>query len=259
MVLMIKRAQGAQKTTGKFGIKKICYIYITQNTTVYVRFRYVVVILLMFAVTGYSCREKGGKYIDQGEIHYNIEYSGNFGLPKEALPQNLIVSFKKNKILFEMTGLGNSGIVNLSNPEKGIYDTYFSFFVKKFYYAAEPGEVFPGFEAMKGMSIRKTMKTAVLCGYNCRNAEVTLPTGKKYQIWYTNEIKVKNPNAGTPYNELDGVLMSFFFIMGSSELQFTAETVYAKELPDNAFDRKQGYVKVTKDNIVEIINRMISL
>ena len=35
---------------------------------------------------------------------------------------------------------GNSGILNLSNPEKGIYDTYFSLFTIKYYYAAKPGE-----------------------------------------------------------------------------------------------------------------------
>ena len=92
----------------------------------------------MIAMACYSCKEKGGKFIDQGEIHYNIDYIGNFGIPKEALPQNLIFSFKKDKILFEMTGIGNSGIMNLTNPEKGIYDTYFSFFVKKYYYSGEP-------------------------------------------------------------------------------------------------------------------------
>ncbi len=65
-------------------------------------------------------------------------------MPKEFLPQNLIVSFKKDKILFEMIGFGNSGILNLSNPDAGIHDTYYSLFAQKYYYAAEPGELFPG-------------------------------------------------------------------------------------------------------------------
>ena len=55
--------------------------------------------------------------------------------------------------------IGNSGILNLSNPEKDIYDTYFSLFTLKYYYAAKQGEMYPGFEAMEGMEIKKTEKT----------------------------------------------------------------------------------------------------
>ena len=143
------------------------------------RFSYLLFIALIFAMTGYSCKEKGGKYIDQGEIHYNIDYIGNIGVPKEALPQNLIVSFKKDKLLFEMLGFGKSGILNLANPEKGIYDTYFSIFSQKYYYAAEPGELYPGFEAMEGLTLKKTSRTAVICGYNCKNAEVTFPPDRQ--------------------------------------------------------------------------------
>jgi hypothetical protein len=222
----------------------------------------VLIIAVIFAMTGYSCKEKGGKYIDQGEIHYNIDYIGNTGgMPKEVLPQNLIVSFKKDKILFEMLGFGKSGILNLSNPDKNIYDTYFSFFTQKYYYAAQYGEKFPGFEAMDGLTIRKTSKTTIICDFNCKNAEVILPSDKNkvYNIWYTTEIKVKNPNAATPFSDIDGVLMSFFFVMGPMELHFDAETVYKKDIPDETFERRSKYERVTKETISKVINKMINL
>ncbi|MBK7132903.1 MAG: hypothetical protein IPH69_08835 [Bacteroidales bacterium] len=223
------------------------------------RFSYVLFIAVIFAMTGYSCKEKGGKYIDQGEIHYNINYIGNFGVPKEYLPQNLIVSFKSDKILFEMIGFGKSGIMNLANPEKGIFDTYFSLFTKKFYYAAKSGELFPGFEAMDDMILKKTSKTKVICGFTCKNAEVTFgkDRNKIYNIWYTNEIEVKDPNAATPFNEIDGVLLGFFFLMGPSELHFEAETVYKKDIPDETFERRDDFVRVTKENINKFINQML--
>ena len=212
-------------------------------------------------MSGYSCKQRGGKYIDQGEIHFNIEYVGSFGsVPKEALPQNLIVSFKKDKILFEMLGFANSGILNLSNPEKGYFDTYFSFFTSRYYYAGQQGEIYPGFEVMKGMTLRKTSKTSVICGYNCKNAEVTFPSkGEKvFQIWYTNEIKVKNPNASTPFNQIDGVLMNFFFFLGPAELHFDAENVFSKQIPDETFERRLKFQKVTKEEIKKFIDQMIS-
>ena len=225
------------------------------------RFSYVLFIAVIFAMSGFSCKERGGKSIDQGEIHYTIDYIGNIGVPKELLPQNLIVSFKNDKILFEMIGIGKSGIMNLSNPEKGINDTYFSFFTKRYFYAAEPGELYPGFEAMKGMKIRKTSHTSVICGFNCKNAQVTFPsdTEKVFEIWYTNEIKVKNPNSSTPFSQIDGVLLSFFFFMGPSELHFDAETVYKKDIQDEIFERRDKFARVSREEIDKFINMMISL
>jgi hypothetical protein len=228
-----------------------------------VRFRFVLLIALTIALTGYSCKEKGGKYIDQGEIYYNIDYIGDVGgVPKEVLPRNLVISFKNDKILYEMiSSFGNSGIQNLANSEKGIFDTYFSLFTLKYYYASEPGEMFPGFDAMEGMVISKTSKTSVICGYNCKNVQVYFPSNraKVFDIWYTNEIDIKNPNASTPFSMIDGVLMSFFFYLGPSELHFNAESVYKKEIPDEAFERKNNFTRVSKQEIDKFINKMVRL
>jgi hypothetical protein len=228
-----------------------------------VRSSYVTFIVIILTVTSYSCLTRGGKYIDQGEIHYNIDYIGNFGgMPIEVLPKNLIVSFKIDKTLFEMvTPFGNSGIINLSNPDKCIYDTYFSLFTAKYYYSAEPGELYPGFEAMEGMEIKKTSKKSVICGFNCKNAEVTFPFDREkiFDIWYTNEINVKNYNANSPFREINGVLMNFFFLIGHSELRFSAEAVYKKEIPDEAFERREKYVRVSREDIIKVINKMIDI
>lgn len=210
-----------------------------------------------------SCSERGGKYLNEGEIHYTIDYAGTFGsMPREVLPKNLVVYFKHDKILFEMiTPIGNSGIINLSNPEKDIYDTYFSLFTLKYYYSARHDEIYPGFESMKGMKVQKTEKTAVVCGFDCKNAEVSFPedSGKVYQIWYTNEIKVKNPNICSPFYQIDGVLMSFFFLFGHSELRFTCENVYKKDISDQMFERREKFVKASKTDIIKFINTLLKL
>ncbi len=160
-----------------------------------------------------------------------------------------------------ISSFGNSGILNLANPEKGIFDTYFSLFTIKYFYASSPGELFPGFEAMNGMEINKTSKTSVICGFNCKNAEVSFPSdrNKVYNIWYTNEININNPNASTPFSQIDGVLMSFFFFSGTAELHFDIETVYKKEIPDEAFERRDKFTRVSRKEIDKFINMMISL
>lgn len=227
------------------------------------RFRYLLIFAVAFAIVCNSCREKGRKFINEGEIHYTIDYLGNIGtISKDIMPKSMVLSFKNNKILLEISSpIGNSGILNLANPQEGIFDTYFSMFTLRYFYACKPGERQPGFEAMSGMEIRKTSKTSVVCGYNCKNAEVTFPfdRNKIYTIWYTNEINLKNPNATNPFYQIDGVLMNFFFIFGRTELHFDAETVYKKEIDDKTFERREKYVRVSKEQIDNLINKMTSL
>jgi hypothetical protein len=228
-----------------------------------VRFRIISIVFFFLVFSGFSCREKGGKNISQGEIHYNIEYGGSLGgVPKEALPKTLVVYFKKDKLLFEMVSpFGNSGIVNLTNPDEDIYDTYFSLFTIKYYYAAAQGEQFPGFEGMNGLKLKKTGKTTQICGFNCQNAEVTIPSdsGKVMSIWYTDEINVKNSNIATPFKEIDGVLMDFFFYLGATEVHFSADNVYAKDISDDTFARRNDFKRVSREEINKFIKKMISL
>jgi GLPGLI family protein len=228
-----------------------------------VKFAFVLFIAAFIAMICSSCSERGARYIKEGEIHYSIEYIGTFGaLPKEVFPKNLIVSFKHNKILFEMISpIGNSGILNLSNPEKNIYDTYFSLFTLKYYYPAKKGEMYPGFEAMDGMELRKTEKTSVICGYNCKNAEITFPSDRQkvYDVWYTNEIHVKDPNVCSPFYSIDGVLMSFIFRIGHSELHFNAENIYRKDIPDQIFERREKFKPATRPEIIKFLTKMLNL
>lgn len=227
------------------------------------RFRSGLIITVIIVLSGYSCKEKGAKNIDQGEIHYSIEYMGMEDVvPRDYMPKTLIVSFKDDKILFEIAApFGNAGIYNLYNPEEGINDTYLSLLSLKYYYSSKPGELQPGFDAMDGMEIRKTNETAVICGFNCKKGEVTFPADRevKYSIWYTDEIDIKHPNASTPFNEVDGVLMSFFFFLGPAELRFTAETVYKKEISDKIFERRDKYLQVSREEINNFINKMLNL
>jgi len=215
------------------------------------------------ALLNFSCSRTGGRHLEQGEIHYSVQYEGQVQkMPEELMPKNLIVSFKNDNIVYELISpVGNSGITNLSNPSKEIFDTYLSLFTIRYYYPSKPGEIYPGFEAMRGIEIKKTTKSAVICGLNCKSAEVTFPSdrSKVYEVWYTQEIPVKNPNASTPFFEIDGVLMSFFFFIGRSEFRFEAQNIYKKEIPDRTFERKEKYKEVSRKDINKFISKMVSL
>ncbi len=219
----------------------------------------VIILFLLF-----SChRGKSYKNISEGEIHFSIQYLKNEGtMSVEFKPRTLIVSFKHDKILFEiLSPFGNQGIINVVNPEKNIFDTYVNLFGTKLYYSAAPGEINPGFDSMYGMIIKKTNKTTEICGYKCHHAEIKFPSMPEqvYDIWYTDEIEVINSNGTTPFRELTGVLMSFYYIMGGSIMKFEAEAVYKKEIPDKAFERRTKYKLISKKDMDKIISDIVNL
>jgi hypothetical protein len=167
-----------------------------------------------------------------------------------------------NKILFEILApIGNQGIINIVNPDSKLYDTYINMLGVRYYYAGSLGEIYPGFTSMADVQIQKTDKVGVICGYNCKNAEVTfgIARSKKYNIWYTDEIKVKDSNSNNPFSSIEGVLMSFYYIMGGSEMKFQAETVYKKDIPDRAFERRPRFKPVSKKDMDRIITDMVNL
>lgn len=227
--------------------------------------KHIFLLLLISATTFFSlsCKKKAGKYINQGEIYYSLNYSAYSGpIPEAFLPKNLVVSFKKDKILFEiLSPIGDSGIRILSNPEAGIFEAYFSSLSYKYYSTLNPGESIPGFEEMNGMEIHETAKTSVICGYNCKNAEVTFPDdrNKVYSIWFTNEISIKSPNASTPFSEIDGVLLIFFFRVGKSEMHFNAESVFERDISSNTFERQPNFKRITKEDFRNVIKEMVTL
>ena len=53
--------------------------------------------------------------------------------------------------------------------------------------------------------------------------------------------------------------MKFFFVMNEAEMHFEAETVYKKEIPDKIFERKEKYLKVSREDIDDIINKFVSM
>jgi hypothetical protein len=228
-----------------------------------VAFRSVFIYAMVIAFMGSSCAHKNHKPVREGEVHYSVSYQGHIThMPKELMPRNMVVSFKDDKIIYQLISpIGNSGIINLCNPSKDVYDTYLTMFTIRYYYQAKPDEWYPGFEAMKGIEIVKTSKTREICGLICKNAEVTFPAdrSKVYDIWYNDELGIKNPNSHTPFESIDGLLMSFFFFIGHSELRFEAENVYRKDIPEETFERRAKFVRVSRNDMNKFIHRMVNL
>ena len=218
--------------------------------------------LAMLILLVASCKgENAYKNMREGEIYYNIKYISNpSSLSADLLPKELVISFRNDLFNTSLRApLGNSGITTVINPRENIFDTYLNILSFKYYYEGNSKDMQPGFSSMKGMTIHDTGRRSVICGFNCRQARVDFPeAGATRYIWYTNEIKADQPNRMTPYREVDGVLMDFFYIIGKAEMQFTADEVLVKKIPDKEFEKKKNYKEVSSKYLDALILKMIS-
>ncbi len=208
-----------------------------------------------------SCKQRGLKHMHEGEIFYTISYIKNpSSLPIDFLPKELVISFNDDRIYSNLKApFGNSGISSVTNPKEEVYDTYLNMLSFKYYYEGTGDEIQPGFSAMDGITFLETGREREICGFTCREVETRIPGSDSVRfIWYTDEIRVTGANLLTPYREIDGILMEFFYIIGEAELEFTADEVFVKEIPDKNFEKRTNYKKVTRSYLDSMIRKMIA-
>lgn len=210
----------------------------------------------------FGCKESSVKSIKEGEIHYSITFENrNAVLPDELMPDNLIVKFKDDKIIMEITSpVGNNGVFNIIDPDNNQIRTYLRILNMKYYYQGSSDEVPPGIDPLENMEIDITGEEKEILDLKCYQAIASLPDSDfSYELWFTNEIDLDKPNHSTPFNSIDGVLLNFFFVMGDIIIEFEAEGIYIRQIPDKAFEKSGSYRRIDRKSMDSIIARMMSL
>lgn len=211
-------------------------------------------------LAGCSRSPMGG--FDEGEIHYNIIYDNPGGvLPMELMPNTLVVKFKDNRILMEITApIGHSGIFNIIDPEANIMKTFISFLGIKYYYQGVSGEVPPGIDPMDDLKFLRTGQTKTISGLNCKHAIVKIPGYERdFDIWYTNDIDLENPNNSTPFKDIDGVLTNFFYKIGDMIIEFEVTAIYQREVAEKDFTKSDKFLRISRDDMDNLISKMMAL
>jgi len=219
-----------------------------------------VVCLILVGLAG--CNKSPVKSIHEGEIHYKITFHDrNAVLPDELIPSSMVVKFKDNKTLMEITSpLGNNGVFIITEPDKNQMQTFIKILGMKYYYLGTADEIPPGINPMNNMHLKTTSQESSILDLKCMKAVVSLPDKDfTYDIWYTKEIDIKNPNSFNPFREIDGVLINFFFMIGDTIIEFEAEGIYMHQIPDKDFEKGENFRRIGRKSMDDLIASMMSL
>ncbi len=215
-------------------------------------------VLLILSIT--SCRDIiARKRIKEGIIKYEIRYDSitSKKLDTRLLPSSLIVRFKDNNTLNTIEAFsGAISISMISNHTTQQFVTMVKVFNKKLYHEEPNANKYPAlYSRIPAVKIVSNDEPCNLLGYNCYKAKgcFTDQPGSEFEIIYTKEIDIKNPNINTPFEAIDGVMLRFNLRINSLMMELNAQSVKRSKIPDETFAIPSDYTPVDFQTITNLI------
>jgi len=201
---------------------------------------------------------KGGG-MNEGVVKYSITYLDSekkINPIISLLPTDMEQTFKDGSSKMEIQGfMGMFRIALVSNLKDKTNSYVFKIMADKNYCQTKFGEKTLGFDPFAGIHLKKTNVQKEIAGLKARKVKVTFddPKIEPYDIYFTDEIKIENPNWSNPYSEIPFLLMEFRVKMKNITMIIKANEVVKKTVDDNEFTVDKSYKHVTPHILDSII------
>ncbi|UCH14481.1 MAG: hypothetical protein JSV22_00595 [Bacteroidales bacterium] len=216
---------------------------------------------VLFLLT--TCKEDTyeGKYIN-GAIEYKITYIENElkEISPSLLPKKMKLEFSPHYSTNTIEGfMGFFKLKSHTNFRQRKCFTILEVLNKKYLFKGKKGESMCCFDENPDMKIEFTDDIKEIAGLECKRAIVSLPEkGETFDIYYTNEISIHNPNSTNPYNQIDGVLLDFQLKLAYLKMKFTAEKfIPSKNNEIDKYKEPANYREVSREQMTYIIKRLM--
>lgn len=217
---------------------------------------------IAFILVLFSCKnEKDLNKIYEGIIEYDISYSGDStpGIPVQLLPKKMILQFNQHFAAYKIEdGMGVFSITNTTNIEKRTHVSTIKFLDKKYKYTGKKEEVPVFFRPESIFLTKETEDTTTLAGVPCNKSIITdLKRRRKFEVAYSDEFSIKDPNINTPYCDISGILMKFEIDLGKTTLTLTAKKITPSRVSNHMFRINKDYKEINEAKMREIIASLL--
>lgn len=188
----------------------------------------------------FSCKPSGKGGPKEGIIEYELKVLQNNNpiLTTDLLPSVMTARFKNDAINQQLSaGMGMFSTSFISDyKSKKVYQVL-NMLGKK--YACEADSI-----KLKGMLAEEpemefipSEETKMIAGYKCKKVTAKYKTENKpsFDVYYTEELNVENPNFYFNYFPVKGVLMQFVVTRYLIEMELTAKKVTNEKVEDSFF------------------------
>lgn len=219
---------------------------------------FILVFLLIFSL---SCNISNfsGK-LDEGSVEYDIVYLQN---EKDnplisLLPTTMTLKFKDEKSIQKIEGwMGIFQMAGIADRESNTRQALLKIMNEKYFYQTTMTGPDFGFDSMPNFELKPSDSTKTIAGYLCKRYDVFINDSAKFSIYYTDQIKLKNPNCNNPFKKVDGVLLEFQMSFQKIPMHLTAKKITKEEINTDEFNIPEGFVKVPKEKMQETIQNLM--
>lgn len=221
-----------------------------------------VVLLLAYSLGG--CKEENLVLhtINEGKIIYDITFPPQAASQpfSSVLPSQMVILFKNNSTHTKIKGPLNFFSLDVTKPyKKDSVTTYLRVLDKKVCITApsKNGNILYN-ELLNKKTILIEGIEKIICGIKCKKALLSDENNSiaPIEIFYTNLIDIKNPNANGPFSEIPGVMLKFELNVNNVKYTFTASEVCEGRIEDSFFKPMKGYQKITQEEMLELLKSL---
>lgn len=248
------------QTTSRDRISIFDYIIITPTERLKMK-NWILVILLITSITACKKEDHQGIY-KHGRLEYKITYlnaeDGNFD--PSLLPRKMVLEFNSDFCTNTIDGfMGMFRLSNLTQFNKRKSTTYLKVLDKNYLFNGNKNELMCCFHVFEGLEIEHDTLTKNIAGLNSKHASITLPnTGETFEIYYTYDIDLDQPNITNPYSDIDGVLTDFVLFMGPYKMRFEAQKFNSEKIPSDDLRIPETTVELSRENMVYVLERVMN-
>jgi len=205
----------------------------------------------------FSCKSKNT--YREGVLTYDITYLDDKHENQiiELLPDQVQIKFKEDNTAIIIEGFwGTFQLKFITNKDLKKNYTLLRVLDKTFYVENSIDSINAGFASFNDLriSLDKT-DTAMVAGLFCYSANVINKTlcDSVLKFYYTYDVQIKNPNAGSPYKDIDGVLTKFTTEVAGIKMQFELKEIKEMVIDEKEFLLPEGYKKISKKEFEDIL------
>ena len=192
-------------------------------------------------------------------IDYKVQYLNTKAgsIPTSILPGIMTVIFADHFALNRIDGfLGQFSLRFIANLKTRKVTSMVKIFDKKFVYYGIAGELPVCMIPFDSLNINEESGTVDFAGFKCKKLLVSSSNYNDFNIFFTDQIDVKNPNNTTPFKNINGVLLMFNTRLSLLEMQMKAIKYEDREVPWEIFNVPDDYVKISRLDMEQLINEL---
>lgn len=218
-------------------------------------------VVLFIVISISACKDLTVKDIDEGVMKYKITYLEDKSKnPLIALlPSHLEMHFKDNSVLLNVKGwMGIFESSFIKNYETGELITTMKMMSRKYYYLNGGEKGYMGDTKYNDIIFEFDDVKKEIIGFDCKHAVATVPAENlTFDLFFTEEIAIEEPNLNTVFEEIPGVLMEFHMDMNGIPMHLIATELNECEVPEFNFAVPKDYERVEKHEIDTILSSLM--